>query len=329
VNAVYLTPSSSLSTELRSDTLWGLLLVAIRYVLGESRADEVARECAQGQPPFVVSSAMKFAVKGLDRLCWLPRPILHPYPMDIKSEADLVRLKKAKKSNFLPQDQWEKLINGELTENQLISELLEEEIREWPTKEIGNFAERDVLHVAIDRMAGATLELDGKGQLFYTEELFITDGGLYFLVDGDMGLVEPALRYLEHVGFGGDISMGKGKCKVEIADVHLRTPGEPTHMVTLSLYRPTEQELSYYRHNKDRFWYELVVRSGKLSSSLAFGIATPTEKSSVVAFAEGSTFPWLAQQTYGSVQTVAQLGATNVLFNGFALMIPARFTEET
>ncbi|MGB9774665.1 MAG: type III-A CRISPR-associated RAMP protein Csm4 [Bacteroidota bacterium] len=327
MKAVYLTPHSSLSTELRSDTLWGLLLVAIRYVLGENKAEEIAKACIQGQPPFVISSAMRFIEEESKRICLLPRPILRPYPVDVNSEEDMIRLKKAKKQKTIPFEKWEKLINGEAGENQLVEELIAHATDE--RKQSGTFEEQDVLHIAVDRMSGKTLELDGTGQLFYTEELFVRGGGLFFLVAGDITLIEPALRYLEHVGFGGDISVGKGKCTVEIEDFTLRTPAQPTHMVTLSLYKPTDNELSFYRQSSGRLWYELEVRSGRLSPSTAFGSVATPEKKSVVAFAEGSTFPWRSQQTYGTVQTVAQWGTTNVLFNGFALMIPACFKEET
>lgn len=327
MKAVYLTPLSSLKTDLRSDTLWGILMVAIRYVLGESKAEEIAQAYLRGQPPFVISSAMKFTTDSGVRTCWFPRPIVHPPRVTVNTEEDLTRHKMAKSQRVLPQDRWEQFITGEISELQIIEQLTAEATDQ--NKTMPHFETQDVLHIAVDRMSGGTLELEGTGQLFYTDEGFVREGGFYFLVEGESGLIEPALRYLEHVGFGGDRSTGKGKCTVQIEDFELRTPPQPTHMVTLSVYSPAEDELFYYRDHPERLWYELELRTGRLSPSLAFGAPAPPEKSSVVVFAEGSTFPWLSKDSYGSVRTVARWGNTNVLFNGFALMIPACFQEES
>ena len=72
-----------------------------------------------------------------------------------------------------------------------------------------------VSHNTIDRISGSTLP---QGGLFSSEEYyFYKDTGIYFLLDIRDNQVEPKLSalwpFFEHIGLGGDASIGKGSYK--------------------------------------------------------------------------------------------------------------------
>ncbi len=326
MKAVILEPRSSWSLALRSDTLWGLLLVAIRHVHGEQTAADVARAALAGTPPMVVSSAMEYVCQPAqhseraplaERTLLLPTPLL---PLGSKPEttiADEEKRKQKQRQLLLPLEQWQRLLRGETFHAE-------------PIEHAAHFATADILHIAMDRMRMHALDRitetgQTRGQLFLTTETFALNAGLWFLADGDMTLIEPALRYLDHVGFGTDSSVGKGHFAVSIEDFELPPVDTPTHMVTLSLYRPTSQEVAAYQENPARLWYELEFRQGKRSPH--FGPAGTYQKQRLAFFREGSVFPYRQQPFYGSAVVVARADDHDVIHAGFALMIPARFRQ--
>ncbi len=327
MKAVILEPRSSWSLALRSDTLWGLLLVAIRHVHGENTATDVARAALEGKPPMVVSSAMEYICQPSERSEQAPlteRTLLLPAPLlPLASQPALTiageeNRKQKQRQASLPLEQWKQLIQGKKNTDAK------------PIEHTAHFATADILHIAMDRMRMHALDRitetgETRGQLFLTTETVALNAGLWFLADGDMTLIEPALRYLDHVGFGTDSSVGKGHFAVSIEDIELPPVDAPTHMVTLSLYRPTSQEVAAYTANPARLWYELEFRQGKRSPH--FGPAGTYQKQRLAFFREGSVFPYQPQQFYGSAEVVARADDHDVIHAGFALMIPARFPK--
>lgn len=330
MKAVFLQPRSSWSLALRSDTLWALLMVAIRHVWGEQRAQQVADAALDGEPPMVVSSAMEYVLPDADRhtsngnhqsrqqrLLLLPTPLVPPVGEPARTLEEEERLKSHRTQSVLSLEQWSRRIRGETVEPE-------------PIEHVTHFATADTIHVAIDRLRMDILQRRDtselrRGRRFVLTETFARDAGLWFLVEGDMALVEPALRYLEHVGFGTDSSVGKGHFAVTIEDFEPPHVDEPTHMVTLSLYRPTPDELAWYRQHPTRLWYEVEFRRGKRSPQ--FGPVVSFDKRSVACFREGSVLPFRQQRFWGRATVVADAGDHKVLHAGFALMIPARLGE--
>lgn len=321
MHVVYLHPRTSYRTELRSDTLWGLMIVAIRTVLSDQRASEVVNASERGEPPFIVSSAMPYSTQNGAKLHYFPRPILKPSPKQFSKREELQAAKRIKKIRTLPQNTWEKLICGEISQKEL-EELLNSETAVSQTVAY-------TLHVAIDRLTNSALQLHGRGQLYYSEDRYLPQhSGLFFLIEGDMSVVEPALRFLQHYGFGGDASVGKGVFDVEIVpNFPLRTPSAPTHFTTLSLYTPTETEFHHLANRREEVWYELVSRRGRVGTHFTGG--KNYEKRPVVAFSEGSTFPILQQSRFGRTQPVMNVNGIVIQFNGFAFAIPARWKEDS
>ena len=164
---------------------------------------------------------------------------------------------------------------------------------------------------------GASLEKNGKGQLFHTDDLYVeaaltedeikkSEGdankagltsGLYFLAKGNINLLKPVFRYLEHHGLGGDRNIGKGFFEFEIDTLDFPSidsyEGDPNAELTLSLFHPLQFEaktLSQYAPHSDeyrRLNYQLVWRKGK-PGVVSFN--RQIDKNPIIMFEEGSVF---------------------------------------
>lgn len=351
MKAVYLLPKSSFVTELRSDTLWGLLMVAIRYVFSERKLLELLERFENGFPPFIISSAMPFLFSDSSK----QNVIAHYFPKSIYQTADktssdikkLEKRKKYKKLKYFVSEDFESLINGEADENGLIKKYFsntEEDNSSLPSTSastrVNNRPDTEgdstslprqpqinsvsILHNTIDPLKGSTLELPTGGQLYYSKEYFIQNGGLFFLIDGDdISWVEPALRFLTHFGFGGDHSTGKGAVEFEIKDFNLRIPDNPDCFITLSLFNPKPEELTFFKENPNKFWYELVQRRGIVAAQFK---KNSYRKKSFFAFAEGSVFPIIENHRYYGriLKTMEYPPAYSYCY---AFVVPASFKE--
>lgn len=201
--------------------------------------------------------------------------------------------------------------------------------------------EEQVLHNTIDRMSCSTLEAEEGGQLYTTNDYYLfqntksdsevedkqletKQSGLYFLVDGDVDIIKPALRFLSHFGFGGNNTTGKGSFRYEIKDFKLTTPDNPNSFVSLSLFHPTQTQLAELTksENKNKFWYELNFRAGRIGVHFA-DEADKNQKNIVANFVEGSTFPYLQDKYPGKLVETAKTKYHSVFNNGFCFKIPS------
>ncbi len=225
---VYLKPLSGYATLLRSDTLWGMLCWGIRYLWGEQELTAFLAECKAGKPPFVISSTFPYKQYGKSWIPFFPNPL--PFPNEPESNVTealinaQLRKKYKKAFAFVNLDDFAKILNGELTAQELRQRLRdiydEEERLSAEEKRTGKAKEERVItplevdqtaprledyhmtHNTINRLRGGTLDLpvDGgaagetAGQLFHSPEHYWTDKyadpnqesntGIFFLADG-------------------------------------------------------------------------------------------------------------------------------------------------
>ncbi|MCX7880662.1 MAG: type III-A CRISPR-associated RAMP protein Csm4 [Ignavibacteria bacterium] len=328
MKAVYLYPKSSYVTELRSDTLWGLILVAIRYVFSENKLLELLEKYLKNKPPFVVSSAFPFKMEtDGTKIHFFPKPIWGKgFKVKTTDFNALEIRKKLKKVKSLPQNIFEEFINGEITDESFIAKYSGNNVDNLESLEniIPKILDYSTVHNRIDLLKGTTMETEEGGQLFLTHEFFVQKGGLFFLIEGeDISYLEAALRFLSHFGFGGDHSTGKGAFDFEIKDFSIRVPQDPYCFVTLSLFNPTPEELNYFKSDADKFWYELVQRNGIIGAQFK---RAEFRKKSFFAFAEGSTFPIIeGKKYYGRI--LKTMDEPSAYSNCLAFAIQAKFTE--
>jgi len=319
MKVVYLRPKSVFKTELRSDTLWGLIIVALRKLISESEINNLLQRFVIGKPPFLISSAMPFNYENNNIVHYFFRPILKTSDFKVSNAKDMTIYKKFKKIKYLKQDVFEKLLNSEITEFELWQDFISQKFLQ-----ANNLISTSItLHNTIDRMTDTTLEIDNEGQLFYTEDFYIKNGGLFFLIKGETDIIECALRYLNHLGYGGDAYIGKGFFDYQLSDLELRIPQSFHSFVTLSLYNPTNDELLDFKLNKQ--YYALTSRTGKIGTH--FTGTTDYKKNLVNMFIEGSTFLNKDKTYYGKMQIVKVLNSYKIYNYGYAFNIPAKWKE--
>jgi CRISPR-associated protein Csm4 len=337
---------------LHSDTLYGLLLVATKYVLGDTEFFSLLNSFKEGNPPFRISSAFPYLYNELGS-----KTLLLPKPNSVAemSEKDDDYEKKYKNLQYLPLSSIEKLINAEISEQKL-KEVFFEFIDEYEllTNHVGNtkaFVQEvnsnselnsrfgldlasivtlvsdielktDFLKTSIDRLTNVTKEVDSQGQLHYSFEYFITNGGLYFLYSGKIEIIEAALNYLAHFGFGADNATGKGHFDLEYHSIEINQANNDTDSIyTLSLYSPTTSELEFYLKKSDKMYYEIFSKQGVIGNQ--FKDSGNLYKKTVNYFKEGALLPNPKHTTLGRCNTVATNREFDVIQIGMPLFLYA------
>jgi CRISPR-associated protein Csm4 len=281
---IYLTPRSSFRTDLKSDTLFGCVCWAIREVFSEEDLTGLLKQFAEGNPPFRLSSAFPFHTAATERKPFYPKPMLAPASLGMPNGVtEAARQKTFRKQKYVTEDVFQKFVTGEWGEMEYYKS------GKWE-KEGPELTSIDIQHNTIDRLSGGTTP---SGNLYSLTEHMVSNGGLYFLMDGETRWVEGALGFLHHQGFGGDSSLGKGGFDIDVVD---KTPigvaSGADRFVTLSLYSPRPDEVEKIKSGSA--WYDLVLRKGKVGGP--FLRVEDFWKRSVTMFGEGSTFAlWNAQ----------------------------------
>ena len=309
---VYLKPRATYRTVLHSDTLFGCVCWAIREVFSEAKLVELLQEFASGNPPFLLSSAFPFRNNTPDgRTHFYPRPMLLPTELEMPKDVDEAeKQKKFRKVKWITEETLSKFTAGTWNEADYYASGI------WNIEDPGEKTV-EVQHNTIDRLSGGTT----PSGLYSLTEYAISDGGLFFLLDGETDVVEGAFGFLEHFGIGGDSSLGKGQFEIVVTDADLpAVPEDADRFMTLSLYTPRESEMATVR--SDGAWYNLVVRKGKVGGP--FLRVEDFWKKSLTMFSEGSTFPMTDQKPFGHnpiVKGIADGLPFNVQHYGYAFQI--------
>jgi CRISPR-associated protein Csm4 len=350
MKAIRLRSESAFRTDLRSDTLWGLICWGIRMVYGNERLKkflEAYKE--QGQPPLLLSSAFPYVKDengGFEY--FLPTPLFLPQAEGMRKggsieerKAEATERKKLKKVKWLPKRHFEELLAAD---NKL--EALRNIVKELEQAEdylsVRILSEEHV-HIGVNRLTGGTKMETGVGLVFYAEEKQVVaekrrkgkvlplEAGLYFLYttsDPDIEkMMLGALQFMVHIGLGGNRSIGKGKFTMLPPEpFELQQPAQANAQVTLSLCCPTTEEVKQMQAHTAITAYELEVRQGKA------GFLYNATKDGVVCLKEGSVLPFKPDGTcYGALSVVNPLSKLELLTHdffhyGFALSISAYYS---
>ena len=291
-----------------SDTIFSALCWAWTLLFGEAELEKLLGRFLDGQPPFLISSALPYVGEVL----FLPRPLT------VKGwdEEEIRRLKRVgyislevyklllagslPQEPILIQDRRLWLTEGEFEWLRLQDPLLDEDelrgfLREWASLgrvrkpesvqyahcyrlwEIG-----EVPHVAVDRVTSAS-------NIFHEGDVRFAEGcGMYilarFLDEGVRDGFLAAIRLLGDEGLGGRRSAGRGFFEVEEAGkVEIPEAADGDRAMLLSLLNPREGELSALLSPGD-VAYRLVARRGWVFSARARNL----RRRRVMMFAEGS-----------------------------------------
>lgn len=325
MKVVYLQPRSARRTELRSDTLWGLLCWGIRYVWDESTLSAMINQFNLGAPPFLLSSAFPYRADKESRTLFLPKPLLEPFRMeDSEMNPDMVKqLKKYKKVAQVSLPIFRALVSGSLKEK----DYFVNHSHEWQQSPSSREKEQVLVQNTIDRLSGGTPR---EGGLYNSEVCFYPPGaGLYFLLrildPGYEKILAALWPFFEHVGLGKDASTGKGSYFIREETVEdFTVAGSPARFITLSLYSPIPAEMKVFVQDQQKFWYKIVTRQGRLGGKL---FVTPhILKRPLRMLAEGSSFPTLDKPFYGGLRLVKDVQDIphKVYQYGYAFTVPCQ-----
>jgi len=87
--------------------------------------------------------------------------------------------------------------------------------------------------------------VSSNSSIYYLSAIsFQKDSGLYFLMDGGLSTIKPALKYLSDEGVGGKRSWGLGKFKFKVEEFKLKKGNK--NYLTLSLTHLTDTSKVLY-----------------------------------------------------------------------------------
>lgn len=247
---------------IHSDTLFSAFCNVYRLLYGKEELEKIFIDL-----PFQISSTFPYFKDTL----------FFPLPKNL-----IFKEKFAKRIEFVSQDIFEKICNGEEIENYLKQENITEDGKILITKEIENiYSTYEVPRVTIDSVSSSS-------EIFYFGKVnFNENAGLYFLIKyNDLSFnkkFEATLRTLVDEGIGGDRTAGCGTFEQpEFNQIELNIPPSATYFITLSLYLPTEEEVK----NMQDAYYELIERKGYIYSQDVKNL----RRKSIRMFKEGSVF---------------------------------------
>jgi len=306
-------PKTSFITPLQSDSLFGSLMWALKYLEGEEKLLEVLKLFCSA-PPFLLSNAYP---EG-----FLPKPLIPVFP-DSKEleEADSKQLKEALKLLYIPESDFAEIVENlnsiTLTDKLkflYLSKNLKEDV----------FCKEVVLcKNVINRLTFATVEggLYEQVEQFFNREHNYT---IYIKINTSQTLVDEEtlfrlFDYLSSFGFGKKKSAGKGH--FEIIDFKQATPpfaSKPNAFLSLSNFVPASTDPT-------EGFYELFVKYGKVGGD--FALRSPWKKPLIMLKAgsvlkiNGEVKPY-----YGRIVSEVYPPVNSVFHYGFAFPLGVRLS---
>lgn len=283
---VYIKPLSTFP-KLHSDTLFGAITYAVSELYPEL-LNEMINEFEQGRPPFLISSTFPVIFNSEKKIKFYPKIIMDS---DL-SEIDSKIIKDYKKVSYIEEKIFYGLINGELSEKEILNNydnynrfsnlLIEEKI----DVDIG-FGENILPNNRVNRLVNDT-------KIFYTQGDSYRNMGLFFLVqiydEEYRNILSSVMKFLKDRGFGRDISTGKGHFDFEIETVYNFNEYKDENMfILLSRLIPEEDDLKIANENA---FYEIGSKRGRDKNGEI--------RKQFRFFKEGSMFPNI-QMTYGNI----------------------------
>jgi len=313
IKVIYLEPKSSYISDLNSDTLWGLIISSLAYLIDEYELNSLIKDFENSTPPFLISSCFPYKLINNEIIRYYPIPI----GLNIFNDQQNY-YKELKKIKFIREDIFQELILG----NQLdisINDFLDENNNYFLKNES---KEKLNLRIMINRLNQSTQNEKGEGQIFNYYEKYISDGGLFFLFKGDIEIIKPALNLLSHFGFGGSVSFGKGyfKYRLDSDNLKLLFSDDANFFINLSLYNPYLKELEMFLSKSKFLSYEIIKKLGIIG--IQNRINDKFVKEPVIFFKEGSIIPYVTKTYFGRIKEIYNFDKIKIYSYGYSFNIP-------
>ena len=285
---IYIKPLSTFP-KLHSDTLFGAITSAVSELYPDM-VEDMLNEFKDGRPPFILSSTFPYIYNDDKKVRFYPK-IIQDYD---SSEISRDVLKKYKKISFIDEEIFLNLVNGDLTELDLLNKYNQyhESGNLLMTEDYGINAciSGNILpNNSVNRLTNES------ESIFYSQGDTFQNMGLFFAMiffDAEYeDIIKSVFKFLKDRGFGRDLSTGKGQFDYEITDDSIDNfeITEGNTFVTLSRYIPTSDDLDKINECSA---YEIDSKRGRHPSGEI--------RKEVKFFKEGSTFPNY-QLTYGNI----------------------------
>jgi len=238
------------SSDLHSDTLMSAL-AAIRAQQGKS--DDIDKFLGS----FILSSAFPF----LGAYYFFPK-MNGKIDVTVNGEDEHEYRKNLKNIKFVDSSIWMKIINGEkvsVSKEQIKDGFLVSSADDFKCICKSQVSER----VSVPRSDG-----QNATPFFFDWKYYDKEAGLYCLTDAQDSLLKEIVSLFSQLGdygLGTDKSVGGGKFEVKPEDFEIQIPQNAHSTMLLSLYIPTEEELSLLNLKESK--YNLLLRGGYIAGS--------------------------------------------------------------
>lgn len=280
---IYIKPLS-VFPELHSDRLFGAIFSTI-VELYPDKIDDILNDFKNNNPPFIISSTFPSINVGDEKVRFFPKIIVNN---SSSNSFELNDLKDFKKVEFYEESIFFDIINGNLSENDILSNYTQ-------YHRINNLLmvkDRDV-NVKVKNTIlpnNRVNRLSNETKIFYSEGLKYDENLELFCFieiydDKYDSIIKSTIKFLKDRGFGRDISTGKGQFDYSIEDIDISDISKSSEVhdedrfITLSRFIPSENDLKFIKNNSD---YEILSKRSKDKSGDA--------RKQVRFFKEGSTF---------------------------------------
>lgn len=310
---------------IQSDTLYAALLSCLAKT-GFPIPDD-------GDLGFAVSSLFPYFQKGQD-----DKPVFFlPMPMQARMSelTDVTMAKKVKGIQWVDTDFYAKVLSGESLFNgtdaffPYIQELY---LTRTPLPEDVNGSKDFVRSEVSQRVTLQSRTGEEDAKPYYVDKIvFRYSSGFYFIAEGDMTLLENALRILSMEGIGTDRNVGYGFFDYSVDSLTLEEPNDANHQVALSLLIPETKEQLDDLLASDEVAYDFARRGGWITSYPY----TTLRKNAIYGFMPGSVFhleEGSACHTIGKIVNlkpeIGELTPAHPIWrNGKSLMLPIKLND--
>lgn len=272
-----------------SDTMYAALISSLAK-LGEEIPKDGDLKCT-------ISSLFPFYQKDKadgNAVLFFPKPLKQTL---LKSKKAVEERKKIKKVTWLDASYFIRILRGEQLFNEQTIDgnaIQGEFMTDAPI-------DKDFISSQVSPRVTVSRDFSEDAKPFYMDRVaFKGYSGLFFIVDGDVSLLEKALGLLQYEGIGTDRNVGNGYFEYEKDSIEFEIPDNADFAMSLSSFVPETKEQLQEMLNSEGVAYDFQRRGG--------WITTPPNntlrKNVIYAFTAASVFKCQCD----SIETLGRVG---------------------
>lgn len=272
-----------------SDTMYAALISSLAK-LGEEIPKDGDLKCT-------ISSLFPFYQKDKadgNAVLFFPKPLKQTL---LKSKKAVEERKKIKKVTWLDASYFIRILRGEQLFNEQTIDgnaIQGEFMTDAPI-------DKDFISSQVSPRVTVSRDFSEDAKPFYMDRVaFKGYSGLFFIVDGDVSLLEKALGLLQYEGIGTDRNVGNGYFEYEKDSIELEIPDSADFAMSLSCFVPESKDQLQAMLNSEDVAYDFQRRGGWITT-----LPNNTLRKNVIyAFTAASVFKCQCD----SIETLGRVG---------------------